>query len=78
MSEESEVKISPERKKKAEEFADRMEAKMRLLGSTGDYFCSEQHQRWRQHAISAYLGLSPQPEDGRPGSTSDVPEIPRP
>ncbi len=50
------------RKQKAEAFADRMEAKMRELGSTGDYFCVAQRERWREHSIRAYLGLSQEPE----------------
>jgi|SwirhisoilCB3_FD_contig_91_320749_length_926_multi_4_in_0_out_0_2 CHASE1-domain containing sensor protein len=48
--------------KKAEAFADRMEAKLRKLGSTADFFCASQKLRWRQHSIRAYLGLSPDPE----------------
>ena len=50
------------KQKKAEEFADRMEAQMRELGATGDFFCDAQRARWRQHSIRAYLGLSPDPE----------------
>jgi hypothetical protein len=44
---------------KAEQFADRMEAQMRDIGATGDFFCDAQRARWRQHSIRAYLGLSP-------------------
>lgn len=51
-----------ERQKKAEEFADRMESQMRELGATGDFFCSAQRERWRQHSIRAYLGESTDPE----------------
>jgi hypothetical protein len=59
------TKVNPltddkEEQRRAEEFADRMEAEMRRLGSTGDYFCETQRIRWRQHAMRAYLGLSPE------------------
>jgi hypothetical protein len=50
-----------QKQEKAEQFADRMEAKMRNLGATGDFFCEPQRVRWRQHSIRAYLGLSPDP-----------------
>ena len=42
---------------KAKQFADRMEAQMRKLGASGDYFCTEQHKRWREHSIRAYMGV---------------------
>jgi len=49
---------------KAEQFADDMEAQMRELGATGDFFCTAQRERWRQHSIRAYLGASPgEPDD---------------
>jgi hypothetical protein len=60
MANEVTAKIDPEELRKAEEFADFMESEMRGLGSTGDYFCSEQRARWRQHAIRAFLGQSPE------------------
>jgi len=69
MASKSVAKIDPERLKKAEAFADFMESEMRVLGSTGDYFCSEQRIRWRQHAIRAYLGQSP--EVGEEGAQSE-------
>ncbi len=51
-----------QKQEKAEQFADRMEAQMRSVGATGDFFCDAQRTRWRQHSIRAYLGLSPDPE----------------
>jgi hypothetical protein len=54
----SPMKTDPTKLAKAEQFADRMEAQMRDLGATGDYFCDEQRKRWRQHSIRAYLGTS--------------------
>jgi hypothetical protein len=57
-----------QKQEKAEQFADRMEAQMRSLGATGDFFCNAQRLRWRQHSIRAYLGLSADPEgDGSQG-----------
>lgn len=58
-----------ERLAKAQQFADRMEVQMRELGSTADYFCVPQRERWRQHSIRAYLGLSP----GEPGDSNKKP-----
>lgn len=56
------TKGEAEKLEQAEAFADRMEAKMRKLGSTGDFLCAPQRLRWRQHSIRAYLGSSPDPE----------------
>ena len=53
------MKRNPEKQKRAEEFADRMEAQMRTSGANSDFFCDSQRERWRQHSIRAYLGLSP-------------------
>jgi len=47
-----------EKRKKAEEFADYMEAEFRKLGASGDFFCRQQRLRWREHSIRAYLGSS--------------------
>lgn len=58
--------------KSAEAFAHRMEAKMRELGSTDDFFCDTQRERWRQHSIRAYLGLSSDDEV----ESSSTPPIP--
>ena len=67
------MKIDPEERKKAEEFADYMEEEMRRIGATGDYFCTEQHKRWRQHTIRAFLGLSPgQDEDNTESATTST------
>lgn len=52
-----------EKQQRAERFADRMEAQMRKLGATADYLCDSQRERWRQHSIRAYLGLSPNAEE---------------
>jgi len=60
MANESTAKIDSENLKKAEEFADFMESEMGALGSTGNYFCTEQRARWRQHAVRAFLGQSPE------------------
>jgi hypothetical protein len=57
------------RQERAERFADRMEAQMRELGATGDFFCQAQRDRWRQHSIRAYLGLSPDLEGDDSGTT---------
>jgi hypothetical protein len=54
--------------KKAEEFADRMEAQMRKMGSVADFFCDAQRQRWRQHAIRAYLGSAGEAATAEPSS----------
>lgn len=51
---------SKQKREKAEQFADRIEAEMRNLGATGDFFCDAQRVRWRQHSIRAYLGISPE------------------
>lgn len=59
--------------KAAEDFADRIAAKMRELGSTDDFFCSAQRVRWRQHSIRAYLGLSSDAE----AESSSAPSQPR-
>ncbi len=50
---------TPENRAKAEEFADRFEATLERQGSVATYFCAEQRQRWRQHAIRAFMGTSP-------------------
>jgi hypothetical protein len=63
MSRDRPLTDNKEEQQRAEEFADRMEAEMRLLGSSGDYFCEGQRSRWRQHAIRAYLGLSPEHDE---------------
>jgi hypothetical protein len=72
MADETKVKIEAEKLKKAEEFADFMESEMRGIGSTGDYFCSEQRVRWRQHAIRAFLGASPGLTEEQTQSERDV------
>lgn len=63
------MKDDAKRQERAEEFADRMEGAMRDLGSTGDFFCDAQRERWRQHSVRAYLGISPAPEAEDSSST---------
>jgi hypothetical protein len=46
------------RRKRAEEFADYVEAEFRKIGAVGDFFCSAQHARWREHAIRAHEGTA--------------------
>jgi hypothetical protein len=46
----------------AEAFADYVEGAMREIGVTGDFFCPQQRERWRQHAIRGHMGLSPEGE----------------
>jgi hypothetical protein len=53
---------TPENRARAEAFADRLEAKMRLVGSTGEYFCESQRVVWRQQTIRGFMGVSPDPE----------------
>jgi hypothetical protein len=50
---------TPENRAKAEKFADKYEAAIAGLGSTGKYFCPEQRLRWRQQSIRAFMGTSP-------------------
>ena len=69
------MKDDTKKQREAEQFADRMEAKMRKLGSTADYFCAAQRERWRQHAIRAYLGLSPNVEKDAKTASSSEPDI---
>jgi hypothetical protein len=35
---------------------------MRLVGSTGEYFCESQRVVWRQQTIRGFMGVSPDPE----------------
>lgn len=45
-----------EKRKRAEAFADRMQAEFRDLGAVSDFFCSKQRERWREQLIKAYEG----------------------
>lgn len=65
----------PDDRLKAEEFADWTENMLRSLGTTGDYFCAEQRVRWRQHAVDAFFGRSPDPLAGL-SLTDAAPAVP--
>ena len=60
-----------EKRKRAEDFADRMEAEFEDLGASSDFFCSKQRVRWREHAIRAYEGVSSTEEKSNSESTAD-------
>jgi len=63
---------NPTNRAQGEQFADWMEDTLRRRGITGEFFCESQYQLWREHAVRAYLGQSPRPEENPEKPSEDA------
>ena len=60
--------VNADKRRRAEEFADYVEAEFRKLGVVGDFFCAQQRVRWREHAVRAYEGTAAEQEENSSAS----------